>query len=270
MPLQYIGAKMMVVRTVVAGLELWVCPPSGRPLKDVDMPFRFVAMTPLQVYNSLQTPVERERLERIEILIIGGGAIDPCIEKELSRFPNAVYATYGMTETLSHIALRRLNGQDASDAYRPLPGVRLSLSDDSCLVIDAPRLCDAPLTTNDIAELLPDGRFRIRGRKDNVINSGGVKLQAEALEDKLRPLLAAPFAVTSAPDPRLGQAVVLLVERGGCDPEALREAMAERLNKYERPRLIHEVDAIPLTGNGKIDRAACRDLAKFCRFKNKA
>ena len=100
MPLQYIGAKMMVVRTIVAGLELTVCPPSGHPLKETDTPFRFAAMLPLQVYNSLQTPVERERLMRIERLLIGGSAIDPDLEKELRNFPNAVYATYGMTETL--------------------------------------------------------------------------------------------------------------------------------------------------------------------------
>jgi o-succinylbenzoate synthase len=265
MPLQYIGAKMMVARAIVAGMILIVRPPSGRPLKDEDTHFRFVAMTPLQVYNSLQTLVERERLMRIEILIIGGGAIDPSLEEDLRRFPNDVYSTYGMTETLSHIALRRLNGREASDFYRPLPGVKLSLSEDNCLIIDAPRICDAPLATNDVAELLPDGRFRIVGRKDNIINSGGVKVQPEALEDKLRSVIGAPFVITSAPDVRLGEAIGLLVEKGGCPAEQLWEAIAPLLSKYERPRIISEVDAIPLAGNGKINRAACKTLAMLAK-----
>jgi o-succinylbenzoate synthase len=263
MPLQYIGAKMMVVRTIVAGLELIVCPPSGRPLKDVDIPFRFAAMVPLQVYNSLQTPVERERLKRIEILIIGSSVIDPTLEKELRDFPNAVYATYGMTETLSHIALRRLNGKDASDYYRPLPTVKLSLSDDGVLMIEAPLVCDTPLVTNDIVELLPDGRFRMLGRKDNCINSGGIKLQIETLEEKLRPIMPVPFAITSAPDPQLGETVVLLIEKGGCSLEQLRRKIASVLSKYEYPRHIREVTAIPLAGNGKINRFACKKLG--CR-----
>jgi o-succinylbenzoate synthase len=260
MPLQYIGAKMMVVRTIVAGLELLVCPPSGHPLKDTDIPFRFAAMVPLQVYNSLQTPVERERLMRIEILIIGGSAIAPDLEKELRDFPHAVYSTYGMTETLSHIALRRLNGPEASDCYRPLPSVDLSLSDGGTLVIDAPFVCGAPLVTGDMAELLPDGCFRILGRKDNCINSGGIKLQIETLEEKLRPILPVPFAVTSAPDPRLGETVVLLIEKGDLPLARLKAEIAPALSRYERPRHILEVAGIPLAGNGKIDRLACKQL----------
>jgi hypothetical protein len=259
-PLQYIGAKMMVVRTIVAGLELIIRPPSGYPLKDIDIPFRFAAMTPLQVYNSLQTHIERERLMRIGILIIGGSAIDPTLEKELRDFPNAVYSTYGMTETLSHIALRRLNGKEASPYYRPLPMVKLSLSDEGVLIIDAPLVCDTPLITNDMAELLLNGRFHILGRKDNCINTGGVKLQIETLESKLRPIMSVPFAITSTRDPQLGEAVVLLLEKGDYPIDQLQEEIFSLLPKYERPRHIREVAAIPLAGNGKIDRSACKKL----------
>ncbi|MDR1645084.1 MAG: AMP-binding protein [Tannerellaceae bacterium] len=260
MPVQYIGAKMMVVRTIVAGLELIVRPPSGHPLKDIDTSFRFAAMVPLQVYNSLQMPVERERLMRIGILIIGGSSIDPAMEKELRDFPNIVYSTYGMTETLSHIALRRLNGNEASPYYQPLPTVKLSLSDEGTLIIDAPLVCNTPLITNDIAELLPDGRFRILGRKDNCINSGGIKLQIEILEAKLRPLMPVPFAITSTPDPQLGEAIVLLIEKGDYAIDQLQKEISLLLPKYERPRHIREVAAIPLAGNGKINRPACKEL----------
>jgi hypothetical protein len=260
MPLRYIGGRMMVARTIVGGLELTVRPPSGHPLKDEDGPFRFAAMVPLQVYNCLQTPVEKERLMKIEILIVGGGAIDPSLEEVLKGFPNAVYSTYGMTETLSHIALRRLNGAEASPCYRPLPSVALSLSEDNTLVIDAPLICDGPVVTNDIAEIMPDGSFRVLGRKDNVINSGGVKLQAEVLEEKLRPFIHGAFAVTSMPDPRLGEAVVLLVEKGACREEDILEAISSALSPYECPRHVREVASIPGSGNGKINRKACKEL----------
>ena len=137
MPLRYIAGKMMVVRSLYAGLDLEVCEPSGHPLADWgDTPLRFVAMIPLQVYNTLRVPEERKRLEQTDILIIGGGAIDAALEQEIRQMPNTVYSTYGMTETLSHIALRRLNGPEASPYYHPFPSVTLSLSPDNTLVID--------------------------------------------------------------------------------------------------------------------------------------
>lgn len=153
MPLRYIAGKMMVVRSLVAGLDLIVREPSGHPMADIDMPLRFAAMIPLQVYNTLQVPEERERLCQTEILIIGGGSIDRELEAQIQELPICVYSTYGMTETLSHIALRRLNGPEASSYYTPFPSVKLSLSADGTLVIDAPLVADETLVTNDVAEL---------------------------------------------------------------------------------------------------------------------
>ena len=175
MPLQYIAGKMVVVRALVAGLNLVIRTPSGHPMADVDIPLRFAAMVPLQVYNTLQVSAEKEKLCRTDILIIGGGAIDAGLEAEIRQLPVKVYSTYGMTETLSHIALRQLNGPDASMLYRPFPSVRLSLSSEHTLVIDAPLVCDTTLVTNDVAEIYPDGSFSILGRKDNTINTGGIK-----------------------------------------------------------------------------------------------
>lgn len=143
----------MVVRSLVAGLDLIVREPSGHPMADIDMPLRFAAMIPLQVYNTLQVPEERERLCQTEILIIGGGSIDRELEAQIQELPICAYSTYGMTETLSHIALRRLNGPEASSYYTPFPSVKLSLSADGTLVIDAPLVADETLVTNDVAEL---------------------------------------------------------------------------------------------------------------------
>jgi o-succinylbenzoate synthase len=265
MPLQYVGSKMMIARTITAGLDLDVQEADGHPLANTDKEYDFVAMTPQQAYNSLSVPEEKERLKRIKKLIIGGGAIPDEVEAQLKNFRTEVYSTYGMTETVSHIALRRLSGVNASDWYEPFKGIELSLSEDNTLLIKADGITDGILQTNDIAELKRDGRFRILGRKDNVINSGGVKLQIEELENKMRPLINRKFAVTAAPDRKFGEAVVLLVERlpsaEALDTVALKDKLASVLGKYERPKQIIEVAAIPTTPNGKIDRSQCKSIA---------
>lgn len=257
LPLQYISGKMMVVRAMIAGMSLYTKEPSGHPLQEVSQPVAFAAMTPMQVYNSLQEPEERKRLQKIKKLLIGGSALDPALEQELRRFPGEIYMGYGMTETLSHIALRRINGPEASDFYTPFPSVNLSLSDEGTLVIDAPLLSEEILTTNDLAEIRPDGRFRILGRKDNVINSGGIKIQTEALEEQLHSIISVTFAITSVSDPQFGEALVLLIE----EPEGEKPLSFDKLPSYQRPKFVLYIPAIPLTGNGKIDRSACRRLA---------
>lgn len=308
MPLRYIAGKMMVVRSLYAGLDLEVREPSGHPLAGGgDTPLRFAAMIPMQVYNTLRVPEERKRLERTDILIIGGGAIDAALEREIRKMPNRVYSTYGMTETLSHIALRRLNGPEASPYYHPFPSVTLSLSPDNTLVIDAPLVCDGRLVTNDVARLLPDGSFAILGRKDNIINSGGIKIQIEEVEERLRAGLGdeSDFAVTAVPDEKFGEALTLLLASPVSAPRSrpnearglalvrpavspvsdsrsrpsetsglalVRLAMSHashpevlktisQLPKYQQPKHILRVAAIPRTGSGKIDRPACRKLA---------
>lgn len=261
MNLRYIGAMMMVVRSLVAGLNLVVRPASGHPLSDVEVPLKFAAMVPLQVYNTLRVPAERKRLEHTDILIIGGGAVDDSLEAELKTIPIAAYSTYGMTETLSHIALRRLNGEAASKCYYSFPSVELSLSAENTLIVKAPLICDDVLQTNDIACLCSDGGFTIAGRKDNVINSGGIKIQAEEMENRLQPFIPVPFAVTAVPDPRLGQALTLLIA-GKPDIKELENKLQAVLETYYRPKHIFITELIPQTENGKIDRTGCRILAQ--------
>jgi O-succinylbenzoic acid--CoA ligase len=261
MSLDYIAGKMMVVRSLERRLQLITVPPSGHPLASLSPQtshLSFAAMVPMQVYNSLKVPEECERLKQIRHLIIGGGAIDDALATELKSFPHHVWSTYGMTETLSHIALRKLNGPDASDCYTPFPSVKVSLNDEGCLVIDAPEVCSERLVTNDIAEL-SEGRFRILGRKDNVICSGGIKIQIEEVERQLRPHLSLPFLITKRPDAKFGEVVVLLSE--GSVDEA--RAVCERiLPKYYQPKVYLHVDKIPLTETGKPARKQAEDLAK--------
>lgn len=278
LPLDYIAGKMMVVRALTCGLQLVSVEPSGHPLPTLlservgnETPLDFAAMVPLQVWNSLKAPEERERLKSIRHLIIGGGAIDDALAEELKDFPHAVWSTYGMTETLSHVALRRLNGPDASEWYTPFDGVDVSLNENNCLVINAPMVHEGQLVTNDIAcvqTLLPSEmvgdeakrsvRFRILGRKDNVICSGGLKIQIEEVERLLRPHLSVAFLITRANDEKFGEAVVLLTE-GPVDEAA---AVCRRvLPKFWQPRRILQVPRIPMTETGKPARAEAERLA---------
>lgn len=281
MSLDYIAGKMMVVRAIERGLKLITVEPSGHPLA-VKQSFTFAAMVPMQVYNSLQVPEELERLKQIKHLIIGGGAIDEALAEELKSFPNHVWSTYGMTETLSHIALRRLSGPEASEWYTPFPSVSVSLNDEGCLVIDAPEVCAERLVTNDIAELAtqrgqslmcsassahegqspcvrPCVVFRILGRKDNVICSGGIKIQAEEVEKLLRQHLLEPYLISKRPDEKFGEVVVLLTE--GSVDEA-RQVCERVLPKYHQPRAYVHVDQIPLTETKKPARKQAEILAK--------
>ncbi|MBR5748749.1 MAG: AMP-binding protein [Prevotella sp.] len=261
MSLDFIAGKMMVVRALERQLRLVTVAPSGHPLAALNdqTSLDFAAMVPLQVYNSLQVSIERERLMQIRHLIIGGGAIDDALASELKNFPNAVWSTYGMTETLSHIALRRLSGPEASIWYTPFPSVRVSLSEEDTLIIDAPEVCPNPLVTNDIAERSPDySKFRIIGRKDNIICSGGLKIQAEELERQLRPHMRVPYIITKRPDEKFGEIVVLLTE--GSTDEA-REVCERILPRFHQPRAYLHVSSIPLTATGKPARHEAALLA---------
>ena len=289
LPLDYIAGKMMVIRCIERQLRLVCVEPSGHPLRSgqtakicdyvfgkrapvvtpgvpfpCDDTFDLVAMVPLQVYNTLRVDEERKRLMRVRHLLIGGGAVDDSLQKELKDFPNYVWSTYGMTETLSNIALRRLNGPEASEWYRPYSSVEVSLNDEGCLVIDAPLVHEGRLVTNDMAELGKDkitGRtlFRIIGRKGNVINSGGIKIQIEEVERRLRPFMKAPFVITRRADRKFGEVVVLLTEQ--TDTEAALEVCRRELPHYWVPKACVHTDHIPMTETGKPARAEAERVA---------
>jgi len=264
MSLDYIAGKMVVVRSIERHLHLISVSPSGHPLKDINEEITFAAMVPMQVYNTLQVPEERERLTHIRHLIIGGGAIDASLEKELQALPGniAIWSTYGMTETLSHIALRRINGAEASEWYQPFDSVKISQTEEGCLVIDAPLVCAETLLTNDIVEIEPyiynkveKTRFRIKGRKDNVICSGGIKIQIEEVEALLKPHLEKPFMLAKKKDEKFGEIAVLLSENKEIKTV---EATVRRLlsdYKYWIPREYRYVDHLPLTETGKPKRS---------------
>ena len=278
MSLDYIAGKMMVVRSLERGLKLISVKPSGHPLSAESLKnandaawkqgITFAAMVPMQVYNTLQVSEERERLTHIKHLIIGGGAIDSALEAELRSLSGdiAIWSTYGMTETLSHIALRRINGKEASEWYQPFDSVKVSQTEEGCLVIDAPLVCKQPLVTNDIVEIQPyiynkvcaEGvRFRIKGRKDNVICSGGIKIQIEEVENLLKPHLQKPFMLAKKKDEKFGEIAVLLTEDGDLKKveATVRRLLSDNSKKYWIPREYIHVESLPLTETGKPKRA---------------
>ena len=270
MSVDYIAGKMMVVRSIERDLRLMTVEPSSHPLAMPDFSdgmgknLDFAAMVPIQVYSSLQVPREREILGRIRHLIIGGGPLDPSLEKELQGFDNAIWHSYGMTETLSHIALRRVSGSTATPWFTPLPSIEVATDADGCLVINAPHLCPERLMTRDIVEMEEDRglpRFKVLGRIDNIINSGGVKIHIEQVEKTLSPHISCPFLITKCPDPKFGEVVVMLLQGNQEEITAARHACELHLTKYARPKHFLQVSSLPLTPTGKPARSLASSLA---------
>lgn len=267
MPLEYIAGKMMVVRCLVGGLNLLYNTPSGHPLALCKQIPHFAAMIPMQVYNTLQVATEREVFAQIQHVLIGGGSIDSQLAEQLQGLDNKVWSSYGMTETLSHIALRRINGTEATTWYTPLPGVKVEKGENDTLTIFAPHVNNEVLHTNDVVQFNDQGQFRIMGRVDNIINTGGIKVQIEQLEQQLASVLTLPFQITSVPHPKFGEAITLLVEQ----PEAthntatinnLQEICRKHLPAYWCPKYFFTVDKLPLTETGKPNRFKAKILAK--------
>lgn len=277
MPLEYIAGKMLVVRALVGSLRLILVPPCSNPIAELkdDIAINFAAMIPMQVVNALKEKSHAKNLKAIEHLIIGGGAVDDVLASQLKNFPHNVYSTYGMTETLSHIALRRLSGPETSAFYSVFAGVKVYPSAEQTLTIEAPLVNSDTLITNDIVEFNECGQFRILGRKDNVINSGGVKLQIEELEQWLKDkqqslddsyshLKNCSLLISSRADPKFGSIVVMLyaVDDGQDLSDTELEVLFENMPKYWRPKALVKVTAIPLTGTNKPDRAQAKVLAQ--------
>lgn len=245
----YIAGKMMWVRALYLGWHLEVVPPQSNPLKNSISVFDFAAMVPLQAQKSLS------ELYRIDKLIIGGGSISYTLEKELLKLKTTVFQTYGMTETITHIAVKKLSNEVTS-LYECLPNVKLSLDTRGCLLIDVPSIADGIIRTNDLVTLKSATQFEWLGRIDNVINSGGIKLFPEQIEKKLAPYIHNPFIITSVPDDLLGEKVILLIESSTKNINLQDSFFFKTLNKFEVPKDIFFLKAFKYTRNSKINRNA--------------
>lgn len=255
-----IAGKMMLVRAMVLGLVLDYVAPSSTPLANTHSTYDFAAMVPLQVENSL------EQLPQIGTLIVGGAPIAKSLKEKLELVSSNIFETYGMTETITHIAVKRIGANfhchpelvegTVETLFNILPGTVISQDDRGCLVINAPNISDVEIITNDIVELIDDKHFKWLGRYDSIINSGGIKLVPEQIESKLTSIIHSRFFVAGIPDDTLGQKLILLVEDEQVSKIDLLQKIKglKELTKYEVPKEIYLTKSFIETDSGKIDR----------------
>lgn len=259
LPSNFIAGKMMIVRAIILGLELDMVQPAALPLIDYEKDYVFCAFTPMQLKNFAKY------LKRINTAIVGGGQVSDAIIELIKDKKPVVYETYGMTETITHIAVKKLNNFIDSDLatrthFKTLPEITVSTDDRNCLVINAPYLSDNKIITNDIVKIHSETSFEWLGRYDNVINSGGIKLYPEEIEKKLRSLIKEQFFISSIPDDALGEKAVLVIEN---DKNSLDNSIFDCLDKYEKPKAVFTVSKFIETKSGKIQRKKTMELLKL-------
>ncbi|MFV0531829.1 MAG: AMP-binding protein [Flavobacteriales bacterium] len=245
LPIRYIAGKMMLVRAVELKLKLICVKPSGNPLQALSTPIDFCAMVPLQVENSLS------KLTMIKQLIIGGAPITSQLEYLLQSVSTHCFATYGMTETVTHIAIKSLNHSLKSDFYTVLNGISIEKDERNCLMIDCSMLNPQKVMTNDVVKLNGQTQFQFLGRYDHVINSGGIKIHPEIVEKKLSSLISERFFIASIPDKKLGEKVILVIEKEESDFTLNLELYLE---KFEIPKHVFFIKKFIDTPTGKIKR----------------
>ena len=252
LPASYIAGKMMLVRAIVGGFNLICVEPEANPFQKISGKIDFAAITPYQLNHSLDSL----RTFPVENIIVGGSPVNAALEKACENIPAALYETYGMTETASHIALRRFNGKK-SDYFHILDGVSIRQDERNCLVINAPHLTEEELITNDIVEIRNERNFRWLGRADSVINSGGVKIFPEQVERKLQTLIDIPFFISAIDDKILGQKVVLVAECNATELhkiELLLQKPLTDISKYEMPKAFYHLEKFVYSSANKILR----------------
>ena len=260
----YIAGKMMLVRAMVLGWKIDLTPPKANPLDHIYKQYDFCAMVPLQLDNSLN------RLHLVKKLIVGGGVISENLKKLVQGIKTKVFETYGMTETVSHIAARRVNPKKKEKKegkyFKALPNITLSTDHRNCLIIKAPQLNDNEVITNDVVDLKTYKKFLWKGRFDNVINSGGIKLFPETIESKLQLLLSQRFFISCLSDDVLGEKLILIIESDFDEQikKQIFEAIQnlEALTKYEKPKEIYFIPQFIETPTGKIQRSKTLELIK--------
>jgi o-succinylbenzoate---CoA ligase len=252
LPVKYIAGKMMLVRAMVLGLDLISVEPSSNPVIDCNQSINFAAMTPMQVNTILnQSP---DKLHLIEQLIIGGSPVDSMLESKLQGVKTHCFSTYGMTESITHIAVKKINGTNKSKCFEALPNITFQLNKDDCLVANTPHLSCLTITTNDIAEIINKQHFKWIGRINNVVNSGGIKLHPEKLETKVSFLFDnTRFFFSSLPDELLGERLVLVIEALN-NISDLESSLGKLLDTFEIPKTIFYTDSFIETRTRKIDR----------------
>lgn len=259
LPCAYIAGKMMVVRAMALGLDLHYIDPRGSVLDNLGScldRFRFTAMVPLQLHRAIQE--DRARVEeQFQTILLGGGPVSEALEEDLQGLRTEVFQGYGSTETVTHVALRKLNGSGRSTMYRTIGRVTVASDPRGCLVVNTPHLKLKQHLTNDLVEVRDDTHFHWLGRIDNVILSGGKKIHPEDLEARTAALIPYPHFFMAYAEPKLGQAVMLVLEteEGPEMVEDLLHQLMHVLDMHEMPRRVTAVRKFQRTASGKVVRA---------------
>lgn len=247
---KYIAGKMMIVRSLEYELDLICIEPSMKSLLSLNEEIKFAALVPYQVSELMD--INPVFFQKMEILIIGGAPVNRELEFKLKNVSTHCYATYGMTETVSHIALKRLNGASPDKYYKIMKGVKIFQDDRNCLELIA--FDNEKLVTNDIVTLYDDNSFEWLGRYDNIINSGGLKFMPEQIEAKIKHLISNRYIITSKKDNKLGNRLVLVIEASPYSIDNLYKQLSRNLSKYEMPKEILFIGKFKETTSGKIIR----------------
>ncbi len=256
----YIAGIMMLVRGMEIGMEMYVVAPSSSPLDAIpeEISLDFGAFVPLQLQTMLAAN-QKKRLNTFQTIIVGGAAVSPSLLGEIDELEVPVYSTYGMTETVSHIALKRLNGTSASGFYELLEGIDIDLDARGCLKICGSVTNHEWIQTNDVVNLKTSRVFEMIGRADNIINSGGLKIQLEKVEQAIGSFWEGKerYFAWWKPDERLGQKLILIFET---TQEVSLDWIKTRLNAllkpYEIPKEIWTIEKFAETPTGKVDKQA--------------
>ena len=257
LPTAYIAGKMMLVRALTLGWHLDVVKSNSFPLRGIKKKYDFSAMVPLQLENAIDS------VGLIKTIIVGGGVVSNQLQQKLQTISTTVFATYGMTETITHIAVKKLNNlknvtfnSTEKSYYHVLPNVKIYIDVRNCLVIKAPKVCKEVIFTNDIVRLISDTQFEWLGRFDNVINSGGIKLYPEKIEEKLAKIIENRFFVAGIPDEKLGEKLVLIIE-GKYQKISIYNT---NLSKFEIPKETYFIERFIETETKKIQRKKTLNL----------
>lgn len=252
----FIAGKMMLVRSLINQMAITAIEPDNNPMLAFNdsAAFDFTAIVPLQLYSIMDDYASEHKLKKIKNVIVGGADINETHKIRLSSYSNSVYHTYGMTETVSHIALKRLSDKPQEN-FSALKGVQIKKDERGCLCVKAEVTGNEWLVTNDMVNVVNNNEFTVTGRYDNVINTGGVKVQAELLEAKIGSLFQEKgirnrFYIKGIPDTVLGQKIVLVLE--GENSVDLQAMLKNSLGKYEAPKEIHYKEKFDLTPTGKL------------------
>lgn len=255
-PANNVAGRMMLVRAMILGWHLDMVEPKVNALDGITKNYYFCALTPLQLSNSLH------KLHLIKKLIVGGAPVSLKLKSMLQGRSTKVYETFGMTETVSHVAYKRINSSTSKEVrpFKSVGEIRFSVDDRSCLVVHSEELLEESIVTNDVIELLSETTFLWKGRLGNVINSGGVKIHPEQIEKKLQALIETEFIIASSEDDKLGEKVILIVKEDNklpAEKDLIEKIKSiDGIGKFEIPKEVHYISIFQLTRTGKIDRNA--------------